>query len=126
MQDRGSIGMKARFFCESCGTEVAHSAKSCPACGKTFTAIRCPRCGFEGGARQFARGCPACGYLNVAPPLGEDPGQAGAPPAERARVRAFSLPRFRLSVRFYQAALLLLVALLVVLAALLAFVVADR
>ena len=118
--------MKARFFCESCGTEVAHSAKTCPSCGKTFTAIRCPRCGFEGGARQFASGCPACGYLNVLPPPGEGTGQTATPRAERPRVRAFSLPRFRLSARFYRVALLLLVALLVVLAALLAFVVAGR
>jgi predicted RNA-binding Zn-ribbon protein involved in translation (DUF1610 family) len=128
MQARERTGMKARFFCESCGAEVAHSAKSCPSCGKTFTAIRCPRCGFEGGARQFARGCPECGYLNVVPPSarGSATGPSKAQRSERARVRAFSMPRFSLSARFYRIAMLVLVVLLVVLVAVLALVVAER
>ena len=120
--------MKARFFCESCGAEVRHSERTCPACGRTFTAVRCPRCGFEGGAKQFARGCPECGYLNVVPPAG---GGAGLPSAARPRkrhqhVRAFSLPRFRLSTRFYRIALLLLVGLLIALVAALVVILVRR
>jgi hypothetical protein len=120
--------MKARFFCESCGAEVSHAAKICPSCGKTFTAIRCPRCGFEGGAKQFSRGCPGCGYLNVVPPA--DVGAAGGP-ADRRRVprsrpRSFALPRLRLSATFYRTALIVLAALLVALVAVLLFVVTGR
>ncbi len=120
--------MKARFFCESCGAEVRHSERKCPSCGKTFTAVRCPRCGFEGGAKQFARGCPECGYLNVVPPAGEG---AGDPPAARPRkirprTRAFSLPRFKLSTRFYRIALFLLVGLLIALVAVLVIMLMER
>ena len=125
MQDRGDTGMKARFFCESCGAEVRHSERVCPSCGKTFTAVRCPRCGFEGGAKQFARGCPGCGYLNVVPPTVEEAVQ-GPADAERPRVRGFSLPALKLSARFYRVALVLLVVLLLGLAALLAIIVAGR
>jgi predicted RNA-binding Zn-ribbon protein involved in translation (DUF1610 family) len=59
---RGTIGMKARFFCGNCGTEVSAKAERCPKCGKFFRAVTCPRCGFEGDAGAFLRGCPACGY----------------------------------------------------------------
>ena len=111
MQGRGDTVMKARFFCESCGAEVRHSERVCPSCGKTFTAVRCPRCGFEGGAKQFARGCPGCGYLNVIPPSAEEAGQ-GTTAAPRPRVRGFSLPRLKLSARFYRIALVLLAVLL--------------
>jgi predicted RNA-binding Zn-ribbon protein involved in translation (DUF1610 family) len=120
--------MKARFFCESCGAEVRHSERRCPSCGKTFTAVRCPRCGFEGASRQFTQGCPACGYLNVVPPPGEEAGTATAAGLRktRPRVRAFSLPRFDLPVRFYRIALLLLVGVLLALVAVLVFVLARR
>ena len=120
--------MKARFFCESCGAEVRHSERKCPSCGKTFTAVRCPRCGFEGGAKQFARGCPACGYLNVIPPEGEgaDVPSVAQPRKTRPRVRAFSMPRFRLSTRFYRIALLLLVGLLIALVAVLVIILAGH
>ncbi|MCX7030455.1 MAG: hypothetical protein NTU62_10095 [Spirochaetes bacterium] len=120
--------MKARFFCESCGAEVRHSERTCPSCGKTFTAVRCPRCGFEGASKQFARGCPECGYLNVIPPAGEGVGTrpADAPRKTRPRVRAFSMPRFNLPTGFYRVALLVLVGLLLGLVAVLVFVVTGR
>jgi len=120
--------MKARYFCESCGAEVRPSEKTCPACGKTFTAVKCPRCGFEGGARQFARGCPACGYLNVIPPAEDQPVADSRSPrrARPARARGFSLPRLELSRRFYWIAILLLVLLLLALVTVLAFVPAAR
>ena len=55
--------MKARFFCDSCGASVGARADRCPACGKVFSAVRCPRCGYEGKPSDFGKGCPACGYL---------------------------------------------------------------
>jgi predicted RNA-binding Zn-ribbon protein involved in translation (DUF1610 family) len=120
--------MKARYFCESCGAEVRPSEKTCPACGKTFTAVKCPRCGFEGAARQFAHGCPGCGYLNVIPSAeGRPEADSRSPqPATSARARAFSLPRLGLSRRFYRIAILLLVLLLLALVAVLVFVPAMR
>jgi hypothetical protein len=125
MQGRGGTIMKARFFCESCGAEVRHSETVCPSCGKTFTAVRCPRCGFEGGAKQFARGCHGCGYLNVIPPSVEKAVQrpAGAP---RSSVRGFSLPALKLPARFYRIALVLLAVLLLGLVVLLVGIVAGR
>jgi predicted RNA-binding Zn-ribbon protein involved in translation (DUF1610 family) len=55
--------MKARFFCENCGIEVQAAAVTCPGCGLSFSAIRCPTCDYQGSAREFSGGCPACGYL---------------------------------------------------------------
>lgn len=117
--------MKARFFCESCGAEVRHSEKICPSCGKTFTAVRCPRCGFEGMSREFARGCPGCGYLNVIPP--DDGGARRGTDAERAprEVHGVRLPRVALSNRFYRIAIIALVGVFLALVALLAAVLAS-
>jgi hypothetical protein len=120
--------MKARYFCESCGAEVLSSAKTCPSCGKTFTAVKCPRCGFEGVSRQFAKGCPACGFLNVIPPTDGRAGRSSqaAPRTTPVHARAFSLPRLGLTRRFYRIAILVLVLLLLALVAVLAFVLAGR
>ena len=49
---------KAKFFCESCGSEVRANARFCPKCGKV------------GDQNLFKNGCPACGYAN---PLGNSP-----------------------------------------------------
>ncbi len=73
-------GMKAHYFCESCGSEVKAGAKVCPSCGKVFVAVRCPKCGFEGGERDFANGCPSCGYLDAIP----RPGSVRTPAAPRS------------------------------------------
>jgi predicted nucleic acid-binding Zn ribbon protein len=54
--------VKARYFCEQCGTEVRAGAAVCPSCGSVFTAVRCPECGYEGRAPEFHSGCPVCGY----------------------------------------------------------------
>lgn len=43
------------------------TTKRCPRCGKNFTSVKCPRCSFQGEVADFADGCPACGYLQVAP-----------------------------------------------------------
>jgi predicted RNA-binding Zn-ribbon protein involved in translation (DUF1610 family) len=52
----------AHFFCENCGAEVARDAKRCQTCGKFFSSIRCPSCGFAGEEFLFDQGCPVCGY----------------------------------------------------------------
>ena len=57
--------MKMRFFCEQCGTEVPRNTERCPACGRYFTAIQCPQCGFQGSESDFASGCPSCGYMRA-------------------------------------------------------------
>ncbi len=53
---------KARFFCESCDTEVVGDAKFCPNCGRFFSSVRCPACELTGEHFHFENGCPACGY----------------------------------------------------------------
>ncbi|PKL26377.1 MAG: hypothetical protein CVV47_00135 [Spirochaetae bacterium HGW-Spirochaetae-3] len=55
-------GKAPRFFCEHCGAEVGKDERSCPECGRFFSAVRCPRCGFSGAAGKFSAGCPVCGY----------------------------------------------------------------
>jgi len=72
-----------KFFCESCGAEVARNAKACPSCGKFFASVKCPACGFSGDTGIFRDGCPACGY--AVPGAKPVPGSAGCvPPAARA------------------------------------------
>jgi len=53
---------QARFFCENCRKEVRWDAKVCPHCGRFFSSVRCPSCGFVGESRLFVWGCPNCGY----------------------------------------------------------------
>ncbi len=55
--------MKPRFYCGNCSREVSANALVCPHCGSSFTAVRCPRCGFEDKPAIFADGCPSCGYM---------------------------------------------------------------
>jgi uncharacterized membrane protein YvbJ len=82
--------MKTRYFCENCGNEVRAGAASCPSCGRAFTAVRCPKCGFEGTAAQFKNGCPACGYMVPVrdAPVEARPVQSG-PSAARSRLPAW-------------------------------------
>ena len=58
---------KAKFFCESCGSEVRGNARFCPKCGRFFASVKCPKCGKIGDQSMFKNGCPVCGYAN---PLG--------------------------------------------------------
>lgn len=53
---------EAKFFCESCGAEVAKNARVCSTCGKFFSSVRCPKCGRTGSNEDFSNGCPTCGY----------------------------------------------------------------
>ena len=52
----------ARFFCDSCDTEVVGDALFCPKCGKIFSSVRCPACNYSANHSAFIRGCPQCGY----------------------------------------------------------------
>jgi hypothetical protein len=44
-------------------------AKHCPRCGRSFTSIRCQKCGFTGEEDFFDQGCPVCGYSASASPV---------------------------------------------------------
>lgn len=57
-----SKSKEAKFFCESCGSEVPRNSKTCPVCGKFFASVRCPQCGRIGSNDDFKNGCPTCGY----------------------------------------------------------------
>ena len=57
-----SKSKEAKFFCESCGSEVPRNSKVCPNCGKFFASVRCPQCGRIGSHDLFKNGCPTCGY----------------------------------------------------------------
>ncbi len=59
------MGVTARFFCDSCGREVPRNKVRCPGCGRFFSSVKCPKCGFEGEAVLFQKGCPSCGYLRA-------------------------------------------------------------
>lgn len=103
--------VKAKYFCGNCQREVSARAASCPYCGSSFTAVRCPRCGFEGKAAEFIDGCPSCGFMM------QDNVRATASPApSAAKTRKAPSGMSRL---FYRVAGLVLLALLVVLVALL-------
>ncbi len=51
-----------RYFCEHCGAEVKGNARICPRCGRFFSSVKCPKCGFVGVSEDFRAGCPVCGY----------------------------------------------------------------
>ena len=75
--------MKARFRCDNCGHHVPLKHDACPHCGKRFTAVLCPACGFEGDASLFRGGCPSCGYQGArtgAPAPGQRPRKPARPP----------------------------------------------
>jgi uncharacterized membrane protein YvbJ len=71
---------KPRFFCEHCGAEVRPDEKACPRCGRFFASVRCPFCGFSGGEKLFAGGCPVCGYSS--------PGSRSRPAPDTPPLRA--------------------------------------
>jgi RNA polymerase subunit RPABC4/transcription elongation factor Spt4 len=73
---------RPRYFCENCGSEVGKNARVCPRCGRFFSSVKCPRCGYIGEADDFAAGCPVCGFEEAAnaPPEPIKPLQAAASP----------------------------------------------
>ena len=85
--------MKAKYFCGNCSRQVSPGATVCPYCGSSFTAVRCPSCGYEGKAAEFGRGCPVCGFMMeddvrvpAAAPAG---GRPEKPPARKGMSRLF-------------------------------------
>ena|SRR6056297_2856333 len=72
MSRRGGNSFKQKkveeptFYCETCGRQVGVNEDECPHCGMPFYGVRCPRCGFNGKARQFVNGCPQCGFKAAA------------------------------------------------------------
>jgi uncharacterized membrane protein YvbJ len=101
------MAVKPRYFCENCGSEVDRGASSCPTCGSRFTAVRCPKCGYEGREGEFRSGCPVCGYM-----VPQASPRAGSAPPARPKRRATLLPRW-----FYSVAAIALLAAVVVLLA---------
>ncbi len=74
---------RPRYFCEHCGLEVRKNAKICPRCGRFFSSVKCPRCGYTGQAEDFESGCPVCGYAeaaNAAPEPALPPPVVAPPP----------------------------------------------
>lgn len=63
---------RSRFYCENCAAEVKPNARVCPACGRFFSAVRCPQCQYTGEANAFVYGCPNCGYAASAGPAGKN------------------------------------------------------
>jgi len=77
------VGVKPKFFCEFCGTEVKQNDKLCSHCGKFFASVKCPSCGFSGDSRIFRDGCPACGY--AFPAQAQRPGGVLHPGAKKKK-----------------------------------------
>ena len=99
--------MKARYYCGNCSQEVSSNASQCPYCGSSFTAVRCPKCSYEGKAAEFRDGCPVCGYM-----MTQEVRVPVMPAAKKPR------PQNLLSRRFYRISglvLLFLFAVLIVL-----------
>lgn len=92
---------RPRYFCEHCGAEVGRDASVCPKCGRFFSSVKCPRCGFSGEPFLFRAGCPSCGY--------SAPVSGSSPPAGRRGAAAGPLP-----VWMYVGAILALAAALAV------------
>lgn len=59
---RNSVVKRPAFFCEFCGTQVRQNDRVCSHCGRFFSSVKCPSCGFAGDSRIFRDGCPSCGY----------------------------------------------------------------
>jgi predicted RNA-binding Zn-ribbon protein involved in translation (DUF1610 family) len=87
--------MKLRYFCDLCGTEVPRNTVRCPTCGRYFTAIQCPRCGFRGEEKDFAQGCPKCGYMKISRPSGSTGDRRATRSARRSVRSARSADRNR-------------------------------
>lgn len=75
---------RPRYFCEHCGAEVRKDAKVCPRCGRFFSSVKCPKCGYAGRVEDFREGCPSCGYA--------EPGNAAPEPFRAAPQGAPPLP----------------------------------
>lgn len=72
--------MKARYYCGNCSREVSSNAAVCPYCGSSFSAVRCPKCSYEGRPAEFRDGCPTCGYM-----MSQEVRVTAAPPPRKER-----------------------------------------
>ncbi|MGL4987194.1 MAG: double zinc ribbon domain-containing protein [Treponemataceae bacterium] len=54
--------MVKKFSCDFCQTEVPLDAVICPTCGRSFSAIKCPKCNYKGSSAEFNNGCPKCRF----------------------------------------------------------------
>jgi len=59
---------RSGFSCDACGQPAGLHDRRCSRCGRTFDAVRCPKCGHQGPPGTFADGCPSCRYLASDPP----------------------------------------------------------
>jgi Double zinc ribbon len=100
--------VKARYYCGNCSREVSSNASMCPYCGSSFTAVRCPKCSYEGKPPEFRDGCPACGYM-----MSQEVRVPVMPAPKKPR------PQTLMSRRFYRISGLVLLALFAVLIVLL-------
>lgn len=41
---------------------MGRDEKACPECGRLFTSVLCPTCGYSAEPSKFISGCPVCGY----------------------------------------------------------------
>ena len=86
------MSKKPRFFCDNCGHEVERDARSCAHCGRFFSSVRCPSCGYTSSEKAFSNGCPSCGYS--APPDNTAAGvlRSKTPQVENRHEGRFSTP----------------------------------
>jgi ssDNA-binding Zn-finger/Zn-ribbon topoisomerase 1 len=77
---------EAKFFCDNCGVQVKRDAVVCPSCGRFFSSVRCPKCGYTAKASRFLYGCPKCGYA----PAKSD--GASSRPAPQAKAKTAAPP----------------------------------
>lgn len=93
MKKSNNNNKEAKFFCESCGSEVPKNARTCPTCGKFFASVRCPKCNTTGSTEDFLDGCPSCGYAVHSSTYGgygfKTPGSKNS--AKTKRNKSFSL-----------------------------------
>jgi DNA-directed RNA polymerase subunit RPC12/RpoP len=102
------VQVKARYYCGNCSREVSSNSSTCPYCGSSFTAVRCPKCSYEGRPAEFRDGCPACGYM-----MSQDVRVPVMPTVKKSQ------PQNLMSRRFYRVAGLVLLVLFAVLIVLL-------
>ncbi|HAE23678.1 MAG TPA: hypothetical protein DCG47_15375 [Spirochaetaceae bacterium] len=81
-----------RYYCQHCGAEVGRDEKACPKCGRLFTSVLCPKCGFSAAPSRFKEGCPVCGHTGALNAPGYDGGAEAWPPRKGPQGPAAPLP----------------------------------
>lgn len=44
---------------------MGRDEKACPRCGRFFSSVLCPKCGYSAAPSRFIRGCPVCGHAGA-------------------------------------------------------------